>query len=158
MKKFTIVCSSLFILLFLGMIIYVALSKDFTEPVQTVDMEEEDPDSPIWDKRMEDLVSYLAEKDLIDISSEALLAEQGLCSSALYYSGAELYWWDLENLDEESEEYKAYVSLKENGSIDMYGMGIIISPARNGPFALLSTNYEGDVKALEQAFLEFGNE
>lgn len=95
---------------------------------------------------------------LIDLSTSGLLASVGLCSDAWKVSGAEFFWWDLENLSQDSQEYEAYKSLKQEGFIDLYGQGIIINPVSNGPFAVLLTGYEGDVKVLEEAFRAVGQD
>lgn len=159
MKKFTVVTSIFFVLLFCGMITFVALSKDFTPPEQEKKtIQEDDMDAPVWNQSIEDLVSYLSEKGLIDTGTKVTLSNEGLCTISLRYNGAEIYWWDLQNLDKKSEEYNAFDSLRKKGEIDLYGSGNIIMPVRNGPFALLTTFYEGDVKALEKAFREFGQE
>lgn len=159
MKKFTIIASLLLVLLFGGMVVYVATSEDFVAPEkEEKPIVEENMDAPVWDETVESLVSYLSEKDLIDVDSEALLASSGFCSESVWYSGAEIYWWDVENLDEKSDEYKAYESLKTKGEIDLYNSGTIIMPESNGPFALLLNSYEGDVEALKKAFMEFGQE
>ena len=108
-----------------------------------------------WDETMDDLLACLEEKGLI--SGERLtLASDGLCSLAVSESGAEFYWWDLDALDKDSAEYAAYESLKTEGSIDLFNSGSLISPASNGPFALLTTGYTGDVDALTDAFMAFG--
>ena len=115
----------------------------------------EDPDAPVWDETMDNLLACLEEKGLI--SGERLtLASDGLCSLAVSESGAEFYWWDLDALDKDSAEYAAYESLKTEGSIDLFNSGSLISPASNGPFALLTTGYTGDVDALTDAFMAFG--
>lgn len=161
MKKFTIVSSLLFVLLFCGMVGYVASSEDFTPPKEEEEAavpEEEDREAPVWNKTVDELVSFLEEKGLIHADSKVTLSAEGLCTLALKYDGAEIYWWDLENLDPESGEYQAYESLRTKGEIDLYGAGTIIIPKKNGPFALLLTYYEGDVQALEKAFGEFGQE
>ena len=104
---------------------------------------------------MDNLLACLEEKGLI--SGERLtLASDGLCSLAVSESGAEFYWWDLDALDKDSAEYAAYESLKTEGSIDLFNSGSLISPASNGPFALLTTGYTGDVDALTDAFMAFG--
>ena len=162
MKKFTIVSSLLFVLLFCGMVGYVASSEDFTPPKEEEEEaavpEEEDREAPVWNKTVDELVSFLERKGLIHADSKVTLSAEGLCTLALKYDGAEIYWWDLENLDPESGEYQAYESLRTKGEIDLYGAGTIIMPKKNGPFALLLTYYEGDVQALEKAFGEFGQE
>ena len=161
MKKFTIVSSLLFVLLFCGMVGYVASSEDFTPPKEeeeAVVPEEEDREAPVWNTTVDELVSFLEEKGLIHADSKVTLSAEGLCTLALKYDGAEIYWWDLENLAPESDEYQAYESLRTKGEIDLYGSGMIIMPKKNGSYALLLTYYEGDVQALEKAFGEFGQE
>ena len=161
MKKFTIVSSLLFVLLFCGMVGYVASSEDFTPPKEeeeAVVPEEEDREAPVWNTTVDELVSFLEEKGLIHADSKVTLSAEGLCTLALKYDGAEIYWWDLENLAPESDEYQAYESLRTKGEIYLYGSGMIIMPKKNGPYALLLTYYEGDVQALEKAFGEFGQE
>jgi DNA-binding transcriptional regulator YhcF (GntR family) len=138
------------------MVGYVGLSKDFVSPGK--EMDATDKDSKIWDMSMEEVVGELEKQGLIDTSTKQLLSTSGVCSEAYKYNGAEIYWWDLDNLKENSDEYKAYKSLKEEGYIDLWGSGNIMSPKRNGPFAILLTQYEGDANALEKAFTELGKE
>lgn len=161
MKKFTLVSSAVLVVLFIGMILFVASSEDFVipegaqeRPTETVSQER----MAIWDMSYEEVAAKLEEMGFIDASAGQLLAEDGLCTRAESYNGAELYWWDVDRLDEESEEYKAYVSLKEEGFIDLYGAGIIMSPIRNGPYAILLDGYEGDADALKKAFESLGSE
>ncbi|WP_099204014.1 hypothetical protein [Scatolibacter rhodanostii] len=114
--------------------------------------------SEVWNKSLEDLEEYLTAENLMDKTKKAEVTSEGYTSAAFNYSGVELYWWDLENLDTGSDEYKAYLSLKEEGFIDLWGSGNIISPVLNGPFALNILNgYNGDVNKLNEAFKEFGH-
>ena len=53
-------------------------------------------------------------------------------------------------------EETSYKSLKAYGIINLYGSGHITSCVHNGPFALWLDLYEGDAKALEQAFKAVG--
>ena len=158
MKRFTIIFSILLVLAFAGTMAYVAASDEFVAPAQLVTGEGEDPDAPVWDITMDDLVAYLEGEGLIDSSTEVLLASTGMCSVSFKYSGAEFYYWDLDALEEDSVEYEVYEILKKDGIIDVYNSGSIISPASNGPFAVLTTYYEGDPDALTEAFLAFGKE
>ena len=159
MKNFTIVSSLIFVLLFCGMVGYVALSEDFVLPEkEEKTVVEENMDAPVWNKTMDEVVAYLEKEVLISTDDRVTLYAEGLCSLALKYNGAEIYWWDLEKIDPKSDEYKAYDSLRTKGEIDLYGSGMIIMPKKNGPFALLSTYYEGDPEILEKAFEEFGQE
>lgn len=159
MKNFTIVSSLIFVLLFCGMVGYVALSEDFVLPEkEEKTVVEENMDAPVWNKTMDEVVAYLEKEGLISTDDRVTLYAEGFCSLALKYNGAEIYWWDLEKIDPKSDEYKAYDSLRTKGEIDLYGSGMIIMPKKNGPFALLSTYYEGDPEILEKAFEEFGQE
>ena len=94
MKKFTIVSSLLFVLLFCGMVGYVALSEDFTPPKEEEEtvVLEEDREAPVWNKTVDELVSFLEEKGLIHADSKVTLCAEGLCTLALKYDGAEIYW------------------------------------------------------------------
>lgn len=156
MKKFTIVCSALFVVLFAGMVCFVAFSEDFTMQ-KTVTAEGEDPDSPIWDMSMEEVIEILSGQGFLDVSAQELLGINGLASEGFLYDGLELYWWDLENLDEDSEEYQAYMTLAKEGYIDIYNSGNIMNPKKNGPFALnILPDFMGDADAAEKAFLNIG--
>lgn len=155
MKRFTIIFSIVLVLGFAGTLFYVSASPEFVPPMALVG-EGEDPDAPVWGMTMDAFLAELEGQGLIDTSDTGLLASVGLCSDARKISGAEFYWWDLENLAEDSQELAAYKSLKEEGFIDLYGQGIIINPVSNGPFGVLLAGYEGDVSVLEQAFKAVG--
>ena len=156
MKRFTIIFSVLLALGFAGALAYVAASPEFIPPSQLIG-EGEDPNAPIWDMTMDEVLSEIAAQGLIDDLSAAIsLASDGLCTDARKISGAEFYWWDLDNLQEGSQEETAYKSLKAEGFINLYGNGHIMNPVHNGPFALLLDFYEGDSRALEQAFRAVG--
>lgn len=156
MKKFTIVSSILFVLLFIVMIGFVYHSDDFVAPKS--DIASASKDSRIWKMSMDEVANELKTKGLIKPSTKQELASSGFCSKACKYNGAEIYWWDLNNLKKTSDEYKAYETLKKSGSLDLYGSGSIISPKLNGPFAILLTQYDGDMNALEKAFMELGKD
>ena len=156
MKRFTIIFSILLALGFGTVLAYVAASPEFVPPSQLIG-EGEDPNAPIWDMTMDEVLAEIAARGLIDDPSAAIsLASDGLCNDARKISGAEFYWWDLDNLKEDSQEETAYKSLKAEGFINLYGNGHIVSPVPNGPFALLLDFYEGDSGALEQAFRAVG--
>ena len=156
MKRFTIIFSILLALGFGTVLAYVAASPEFVPPSQLIG-EGEDPNAHIWDMTMDEVLAEIAARGLIDDPSAAIsLASDGLCNDARKISGAEFYWWDLDNLKEDSQEETAYKSLKAEGFINLYGNGHIVSPVPNGPFALLLDFYEGDAKALEQAFRAVG--
>mgnify|MGYP000013919848 FL=1 len=156
MKRFTILFSILLALGFAGVLAYVASSPEFVPPTALIG-EGEDPDAPIWDMTIEELIAEIAAQGLIDDPSTAIsMSSDGLCTEARQVSGAEFYWWDLDNLKEGSMEETSYKSLKADGIINLYGSGHITSCVHNGPFALWLDLYEGDAKALEQAFKAVG--
>ena len=156
MKRFTILFSTLLILGFAGVMVYVGMLPEFVPPAGLAG-EGEAPDAPIWDMTMDEVLAEIAAQGLVDDPSAAIsLASDGVCTDARKISGAEFYWWDLDNLQEGSQEETAYKSLKAEGIINLYGNGHIISYVHNGPFALWMDLYEGDAKALEQAFRAVG--
>ena len=159
MKKFSIVFFLLLVLLFGGMSVYVAKSKDFEKPVSTMSQEAYgiDEDSPIWDVTMDDLAQYLYDNGVLQTLDYVLLSE-GVASDARQYGDLDLYWWDIKNLDENSEEYKAYVEMEEDGMINLWGSGNMMSLTRQGPFGIWTENYGGDLEELMKIYHSFGTE
>ena len=156
MKRFTIIFSILLVLGFAGSLAYVASSPDFVDPAGAA-ASGEDMDAPIWSMTVDEVLAELESQGLVETDGLVNLAASGLCTVAVKVTnGAELYWWDLENLDENSMEYKSYQQLKEEGIIDIYGPGSIMSLSSNGPFGLLLSFCEGDVDALDKAFRAVG--
>ena len=154
MKKFTIISSAAIVLVFIATMIAVALMPDFVKP--TLAGEGEDPDAPVWKMTMDDLFDYLDGKGLIDKNDTSTLTE-GIANIAISSNGAEFYWWDLENLSEDSDEMAAYKGMMEDGQIDLWGKGVyFMAVTKNGPFGMNASNYEGSVKDLLAAFEEFG--
>ena len=156
MKKLTI-CFVIFLGLPLaGTVVYLLAGPDFTAPAALA-AQDEDPDAPVWNMTMDDLIDYLEEKGFWDRSDMQTISE-GVADQAFFYDYIEIYWWDLDNVNEDSPEFRAYMDMKETGQIDLYGRGInFMATTKNGPFGLNSTFYGGDVKALEEAFLAFGH-
>ncbi len=149
MKKFTIIGILLIIGIFAGLIGYVSVAEDFEPPLSAV---WDASDTESWDKTVDDLFAYLEEKGLIDLSTKNLVSE-GVASEAFNVNGAEFYWWDLENLEKESQEYISYTEMQNDGIIDVWGMGSIYMPVvQNGPFGLNISGYTGDSDALLEAF------
>ena len=156
MKRFTIVFAVLLVLVFAGTVGWLIWGPDFTEPAKMA-AEGEDPDAPVWDLTMDDLLDYLERKGMWN-RSEMLPISEGVANEAFWWEGAEIYWWDLENISETSDEYLAYKGMMEEGQIDLYGKGLWFMPiTKNGPFGLFSPNYTGDITALEEAFAAFGH-
>lgn len=107
---------------------------------------------------MDDLAAYLKEEGFIASEEDLQTMASGIGTDGRGFDGAEIYWWDVENLEEGSDEAAAFASMNAEGIIDVYGSGSIMPITPNGPFGLAVSYYEGDPKALEQAFKVFGRE
>ena len=70
MKRFTVIFSILLVLCFGGTLAYVAATPDFVPPAAAVPAgQNEDPDAPVWNETMDDLLACLEEKGLISGSA-----------------------------------------------------------------------------------------
>lgn len=155
MKRFTIICSILLILGFAGTLVYVGMSPDFVEP-GALAAEGEDPNAPVWNMTMDDILDYLEEKGLWDRNNMTPISP-GVGTEAYACNGAEVYWWDLDNLAEGTNEYAAYQDMKEGGMIDIWQQGTMFMPVtKNGPFGLCITGYKGNATEILDAFAAFG--
>ncbi len=155
MKRFTIVSSILLVLLMAGTLVFVHMSPDFVAPSAKAG-EGEDPNAPVWNMSMDDMIDYLEEKGFWDRSSMGVLSG-GVATEAYACSGAELYWWDLDNLAEGSNEEAASQDALAGEPIDLWQQGtMFMSVTKNGPFALSLPGYTGDAKAILDAFSAFG--
>lgn len=153
MKKFTVIGMVLIVAIFVGLLGYVAAAPEF-EPPLSATIANSDTDS--WNMTMDELLNYMADKGLIDLSQKGVLSA-GVASEAYTINGAEFYWWDLENLDKDSIEYKSYEGMVKDGLIDLWGKGsFYMATIPNGPFGLNLTHYLGNTDDLEQAFRDFG--
>ena len=155
MKRFTIIFSILLVLSFAGALGYVAMSPDFEEPgAQAADGE--DPNAPVWDMTMDDMIDYLEEKGLWDRSAMNPLSG-GIGTEAYSCNGAELYWWDLDNLTEGSNEEAAYQDMLDGEPIDLWQQGqYYMTVTKNGPFAIGIAGYTGEPTPMLDAFSAFG--
>lgn len=156
MKRFTIGFLLFLVVATAAALGFVGMSPEFTQPSKLGSQEGISPDNPVWDKSLDELAAYLLEKGALPSDEYAELSD-GIATEARGYSGVELYWWDLESLDENSEEYTAYVSACEEGVIDIWGSGILMNvTAMRGPFALnISSSFMGDAGAVETAFQSY---
>ena len=157
MKRFTIVGSILIVLLMIGTLVYVGMSPDFVAPREG-GPGGEDTDSPVWGMSIEDLVDYLEAKGLWS-REDMLPIAAGVATEAYVCNGAEIYWWDVDNLEEGSNEAAAYQDIVNGDPINLYQQGQSYMPVtRNGPFAIFTGAYNGDVDVILDAFTSFGQE
>lgn len=156
MKKITITFILLLALATAGALVFVGLSPDFVEPVKLNDQAGLAPDNPVWDQSLDDLAAWLVEQGVLKSDDYAPLSE-GIATAARSYSGLELYWWDLESLQEGSNEYNAYLGARDDGAIDLWGSGAMMPVTTvRGPFALnITSAYTGDAAKAEEAFHSF---
>ncbi len=167
MKRLTIIFSILLVLGFAGMMGYIAMSPDFTEPDSQIRGQGGGTDSaaPVWSMTLEDLEAYLVDKGLIDPTDAIRWDMDGGMYKVWRINGADFYWWDLENLDPESDAYAEYAGYRDDGFyVHVTGTGETTFVRLNGPFGLRSSGldtrdadgYDGDMEALVEAFEAFG--
>lgn len=158
MKKFSVLFFALLCVLFVGMVSYVALSEDFTEPVSQKMSQEEygiNENSPVWNMTMDDLAKYLYDNGILDSLNYQSLSE-GVATVARKYGDLELYWWDVKNLDKNSAEYKAYTEMQKDGAINLWDSGNMMRITQQGPFGIWTEKYSGDLDKLMKVFHAFG--
>lgn len=155
MKRFTVFFSLLLVIGFVGVLIYVGMSPEFVPPGEGLAARGEDSDAPVWKMDMEDMLDYLETQGFMDREDLYEMAE-GVATVGMGFQGAEVYWWDLDNLEEGSGEEKAYQEMTAEGTINVYGSGNFMAITKNGPFGLSVSYYEGDADALMEAFRTFG--
>ncbi len=155
MKRFTILFSVLLMIGFVGTLIYVGVSPEFVPPGNGMEAERENPDALVWDMTMEDILDYLEAEGFVD-RDDIYPMSSGVGTEGMGFHGAEIYWWDLDNLNENSPEARAYQEMAQDGSINVFGMGSYMAVIKNGPFGMGIAHYEGDADALEAAFRAFG--
>lgn len=153
MKKFTMIFLPLLLLCFTGMVVYVGLCEDFEKPLK----EQLDMDAPVWSKSFDELIEYLMDRGLIS-NPKRFEWSAGEATIAYTIDGVTYFWWDVENMDPESNEYRVYRELVQEGKCDVWGDGLLSSPELNGPFGMEIGGYSGDASALIEAFYEFGKE
>ena len=117
-----------------------------------------DPDEggalSVWDCTLDDLGNYLAQCG--DIRNDDYVRIGGISSEARNFWGIEIYWWDVENLDENSAEYETWAEYEANEFYYvMYGT-MVLALTNNGPFGMnILDSYTGDRDVLKEDFLAF---
>lgn len=155
MKKFTCVFLAVVLLGFGGLITYVAAAEDFVKPDSRSSAAASTGE--IWTKTFDDLIDYITDLGLIE-NSKRFKWPDGAATVAYTIDGVTYYWWDVENLDEDSNEYRVYHEVLETGQCDMWGDGMMSSLELNGPFGLEMGMYPGDKGKLIEAFYDFCKE
>ncbi|MCR4956506.1 MAG: hypothetical protein K6A30_07460 [Lachnospiraceae bacterium] len=158
MKKISIIYFFLFLIIFAGFVGYVATAKDFKKPDAGLNQEEFGitDESPIWEKSIDDLAKYLKEEGFLKSLKGEKLATSELCSDAVKFGDIEIFWWDLDKLDKDSQEYDAFTQMRESGMIDLYGSGNMMSTIQQGPFGINIKDYSGNKETLIKAYHKFG--
>lgn len=155
MKKWPVVFVFVLVLSFGGMLLLVALSPDFVEPVSLLSQEGITEDNPIWEKTLDDLSKYLISEGVISSEDYGLLSA-GVATDARLYDNVEFYWWDVKNLEKGTAEYKAYEEAVTDGVIDLWDSGNMMNVTVHGPFGVVyHTNYAGDVDRLLEVFYAY---
>lgn len=166
MRKFTVISMALIILVFAGLAAYIGLGEDFTPPAGYVDIDgfEVDRSGPVWDRTLDELAAYLAEKGVVD-PNDMIKVNMGMDTRGLEgyrYSGKiDIYRYDLDEADEYTlNNYKSYATV---GSI-VYVNGQVGYSWINGPFELHFYEWVDDPVPEEEQqpiidiFMAFGQE
>lgn len=157
MKYFTIICSVLLVLLMAGALVFVGMSPDFVAP-GAGGTDSAGPDEPVWDMTMDDILNYFVEKGFINSVDDAYFMSSGVGTEGRGFDNAEIYWWDVDDLAEGSDEAAAWEDMNTEGVIDLWQQGTVyMAVTPNGPFGISLTYYTGDTDALLKAFQEFGH-
>lgn len=101
-----------------GLMGYIAVTPDFVEPTEPV--VEADPQDPVWEASFDDLIAYLEERGFVESENYDLISE-GVATTARWYNGIELYWWDVENLVEGTDVHTNWTSMQTDGYMLLYG-------------------------------------
>lgn len=149
--RIVVILAAVLIIAIAGLLTATALMPEFIPP--EADSNLVDRSAPVWNASYDDLIAYLQEKGFIGTKSDLLT--EGIATEARLYDNVEIYWWDLENLQEDSPEYEAWQSMQNDGYILLFGQYTFV-PIMNGPFGIyIQDIYKGDSKALRAAFEEF---
>lgn len=133
-----------------------ALEKGFKALGQGGGAPADDPNAPVWSMDMADMMDYLEEKGFWN-RDEMLPLSGGVATEAYVCNNVELYWWDVDNLEEGSNEEAAYQEVLAGEPINLYQQGQhYMAVTKNGPFAIFAAYYTGDVTELLDAFSAFG--
>ncbi len=107
----------------------------------------------LWNGTYQDLLDYLEEKGHIDPDSKTPLTV--MATENWLINGMDILWWDVDNLEENTEVYDYWNELEENGFI-IFG-GSIYAPNRYGPYTIwVGPNFTGDANALTEDMKDFG--
>lgn len=150
MKKLTVFSMLLIVAIFVGLVVFIASSEDFTPPY-TIQKDMED--TKAWNKKMEDLLASLEKAGLVDPATAQQLDASDIASEAWTVGGITLYYWDLTNMATNTSAYQTLVKVERDGILNGDDT---LKYLQNGPFVLEYTAFAGDIAALEEAFHNFG--
>lgn len=153
MKKFTVIFTLLVLAIFGGLVTHVSTTEDFVKPTEPTVA----PEAPVWSKSIDELVDYLYDKGLLK-NKDRFPWTEGYATESFMIAGVHLSWWDVENLEESTNEYRVWHEYQETGYCDVYENGLVSTAQLNGPFGIDIGYYEGDEEALYEAFYAFGRE
>ncbi len=110
---------------------------------------EEDPSTPpssdktVWEYSIDEFAQYLY--DCGDIYTVDYHIIGGDATVARDYDGLYIYWWDVDNLLKGTTPYKTWNDLQQNEGIYFLNLGKYESVTSNGPFAVGTNQYSGDL-------------
>lgn len=150
MKKITILSMLLIVAIFVGLVVFIASSEDFTPPY-TIQKNLEDTKS--WNKDVEDLLAALEKAGLVDPANAKQMENTENASEIWTVDGITIYYWNLTNMPTNTTAYRTLVAVERDGILNG---DVALKHMQNGPFVIEYTGFTGDIAALEEAFHNFG--
>lgn len=150
MKKITILSMLLIVAIFIGLVVFIASSEDFTPPY-TIQKNLEDTKS--WNKNVEDLLAALEKAGLVDSAKAQKLDASNIASEAWSVGGITIYYWNISKMATNTSAYQTLVAVERDGILNG---DAALKHMQNGPFVIEYTGFTGDTAALEEAFQNFG--
>ncbi len=156
MKKSAVIFAVFLVILYIGATSFVWLSPDFVKPQPTQpNIGADGLKADIWEKDLDDLEAFLIEQGVLEFSDKVEDVSEGVATAAnsYYVEGFEIYWWDVDNLEEGSAVADSYNRAKQEGTVVVWEN---VSPViLYGPFALYCFSDCENTEAIEAAFDAF---
>ena len=150
MKKITILSMLLIVAIFVGLVVFIASSEDFTPPYI---IQKNLEDTKSWNKNVEDLLAALEKAGFVNSANAKQVENAENASQIWTVDGITVYYWDLTNMPTNATAYQTLVAVERDGILNGDAE---LRHLQNGPFVIEYTGYSGDAAALEEAFRNFG--
>lgn len=120
---------------------YLFVAPDFVAPDESGAVN--DCNTPVWDAGYDDLIVYLQKKGFIGKKYD--LISEGVATEARTYNNVEIYWWDVDNLAKDSDEYKAVI-------VQISKIAQLMVEAESRNFTILLKDYHEKIPVSRDKF------